>query len=86
MLPGDIFVGVSRAALEAMSAEKPVIVAGNEGYIGIFNNDKLETSQENNFCCRGCEMSSNELLIRDVIRLIQLSDDEKKYWVNTEEK
>ena len=75
---GDIFVGVSRAALEAMSAEKPVIVAGNEGYIGIFSNDKLETSQENNFCCRGCEMSSNELLIRDVIRLIQLSDDEKK--------
>ena len=83
---GDIFVGVSRAALEAMSAEKPVIVAGNEGYIGIFSDDKLETAQENNFCCRGCEMSSNELLIRDVIRLIQLSDDEKKYWVNTEEK
>ena len=75
---GDIFVGVSRAALEAMSAEKPVIVAGNEGYIGIFSDDKLETAQENNFCCRGCEMSSNELLIRDVIRLIQLSDGEKK--------
>ena len=32
----DVFVGVSRAALEAMAAEKPVIVAGNEGYIGLF--------------------------------------------------
>lgn len=32
---GDIFVGVSRSALEAMACEKPVIVAGNEGYIGI---------------------------------------------------
>ncbi len=28
---GDIFVGVSRAALEAMAAGQPVILAGNEG-------------------------------------------------------
>ena len=48
----DVFVGVSRAALEAMAAEKPVIVAGNEGYIGLFGEDKLELAQENNFCCR----------------------------------
>ena len=46
----DVFVGVSRAALEAMAAEKPVIVAGNEGYIGLFGEDKLELAQENNFC------------------------------------
>ncbi len=75
---GDIFVGVSRAALEAMAAEKPVIVAGNEGYIGIFAEDKLKTAQENNFCCRGCEMSTNELLIRDVTALINASAEEKK--------
>ncbi len=30
----DLFVGVSRTALEAMSCEKPVILAGNAGYIG----------------------------------------------------
>lgn len=30
----DVFVGVSRAALEAMAAEKPVIVAGNEATSG----------------------------------------------------
>ena len=62
----DVFVGVSRSALEAMAAEKTVVVAGNEGYIGIFTPDKLETAQENNFCCRGCEMSSEELLFHDV--------------------
>lgn len=75
---GDIFVGVSRAALEAMSAEKPVIVAGNEGYIGIFSEDKLPVAQENNFCCRGCEMSRGELLIRDVTALLKAGDDERK--------
>ena len=32
----DLFVGVSRAALEAMAAEKLTILAGNEGYAGLF--------------------------------------------------
>ncbi len=62
----DVFVGVSRAALEAMAAGKTVIVAGNEGYIGLFGQDKLELAQENNFCCRGCEMSEEDKLYRDV--------------------
>ncbi len=74
----DVFVGVSRAALEAMAAEKPVIVAGNEGYIGLFAPDKLETAQENNFCCRGCEMSSEELLFRDVVYAFNKMTDEQR--------
>lgn len=75
---GDIFVGVSRAALEAMAAEKPVIVAGNEGYIGLFGEDKLALAQSNNFCCRGCAMSNEELLYNDIINaLCKLSDDER---------
>ena len=76
---GDVFVGVSRAALEAMAAEKPVIVAGNEGYIGLFAEDKLELAQENNFCCRGCELSSEELLYRDVVHAFNdLTDEERQ--------
>ena len=76
---GDVFVGVSRAALEAMAAEKPVIVAGNEGYIGLFGREKLELAQENNFCCRGCEMSSEELLFRDVVHAFNgLTEEERQ--------
>ncbi|WP_317853994.1 polysaccharide pyruvyl transferase CsaB [Chakrabartyella piscis] len=63
---GDVFVGVSRAALEAMAAGKTTIVAGNEGYIGLFGKDKLELAQENNFCCRGCAMSTEKLLFQDL--------------------
>jgi len=74
---GDVFVGVSRAALEAMAAEKPVVVAGNEGYIGVFEENKLALAQENNFCCRGCEMSSEELLFRDLVYMFSLDADEK---------
>ncbi|MDD6255495.1 MAG: polysaccharide pyruvyl transferase CsaB [Eubacteriales bacterium] len=74
---GDIFIGVSRAALEAMSAAKPVIIAGNEGYIGIFREDKLEVGRLTNFCCRGCEMSDAEKLERDIIALFSMTDVER---------
>lgn len=75
----DVFVGVSRAALEAMAAEKPVVVAGNEGYIGLFGKEKLELAQENNFCCRGCEMPKEELLFRDVVHAFnEMTEEERK--------
>lgn len=62
----DLFVGVSRAALEAMAACKPVIIAGNEGYIGLFEEDKLGVGIDTNFCCRGCVESSPEILLDDI--------------------
>ncbi|MDD7409067.1 MAG: polysaccharide pyruvyl transferase CsaB [Anaerovoracaceae bacterium] len=74
---GDIFVGVSRAALEAMSAAKPAIIAGNEGYIGIFREDRLEVGRLTNFCCRGCEMSDARKLERDITALFAMSADER---------
>ncbi len=75
---GDLFVGVSRSALEAMSAAKPVIVAGNEGYQGLFGPDQLEEAQAGNFCCRGLPLSTPEQLKRDVIHALHLSDEEKR--------
>ncbi len=67
---GTMFIGVSRAALEAMSAQKPVIIAGNEGYIGTFGEDKTDISIKTNFCCRGCDMPTDELLYNDVCNIL----------------
>lgn len=66
----DVFVGVSRSALEAMACEKPVIVAGNEGYLGIFDEDKIENAIDTNFCCRGLVESTPELLLNDLTTLL----------------
>ena len=74
----DCFVGVSRAALEAMAAERAVIVAGNEGYIGLFDESKLQTAIDTNFCCRGCTPSDEELLKDDILRYFAMSEAEKK--------
>ena len=71
---GKIFIGVSRSALEAMASEKPVIVAGNEGYLGIFDESKLENGIETNFCCRGLDMSTEEMLKTDILKLMSLDD------------
>ena len=73
---GDIFVGVSRAVLEAMSASKPVVVAGNEGYIGLLGKENMDVAASTNFCCRGCEETTAELLLRDVSFLLDLNGDE----------
>ncbi len=66
----DVFVGVSRAALEAMACKKPAIIAGNEGYIGIFDEDKLAASIDTNFCCRGCEETTTERLCEDLLKTL----------------
>ena len=75
---GDLFIGVSRAALEAMAAQKPVIIAGNEGYIGLFDDSKLSVGIDTNFCCRGCEESSPELLIADIKKFFKMTADEQR--------
>lgn len=66
---GDVFVGASRAALEAMSVGKPTIVCGNEGYIGIFDESKREISAKTNYCCRGCGEVEEDKLYADICTL-----------------
>lgn len=73
---GDVFVGVSRAVLEAMSEAKPVVIAGNEGYIGLLGEENIDVAVATNFCCRGCEETTKELLFRDICRLLDMPEEE----------
>lgn len=72
---GDIFIGVSRSALEAMACEKPIIIAGNEGYIGIFEENKLDVGINTNFCCRDTIDSTEEMLKRDIQELLNMEKE-----------
>jgi polysaccharide pyruvyl transferase CsaB len=69
---GDIFVNVSRSALEAMASEKPVILAGNEGYIGLFSKENQQAAQDSNFCCRGFPLPTGERLLEDIVRCFSM--------------
>ena len=70
----DIFVGVSRAALEAMAAEKPTILAGGQGYIGLLTPELLELAQQSNFCGRGCEEVTGDVLCAEILRLLSMPE------------
>ena len=58
-----IFVGVSRAALEASACGCAVILCGNEGRGGILSPD-LHSQAVGNFCCRGERLPDDEWLLR----------------------
>ena len=70
MAMADIMVGVSRSALEAMACEKPVILAGNQGYIGTFDETKIDRAVQSNFTCRGNEDVSDDNLKEDIFKLM----------------
>lgn len=72
----DVFIGVSRSALEAMASGIPVIIAGNEGFIGVFDESKFQISYETNYCCRGCEESSTELVLQSFKQIFSMTNDE----------
>ena len=60
-----------------MAAEKPTIIAGNEGYIGLFDKDKLDAGLSTNFCCRGCGESDTETLTQDIGNFFGLWEEEQ---------
>ena len=69
-----IFVGVSRAAMEAAACGCAVILCGNEGYLGILNDDTANAATLSNLCCRGERQANAALLAKDLSLL--LSDKE----------
>lgn len=74
---GDAFVGVSRAALEAMSEEKPVIMAGAQGYVGIFDESKFPAAEDTNFCFRGLRLPDGDALADDIRALHAMSAEQR---------
>lgn len=75
---GDVFVGASRAALEAMACARPAVIAGNEGYIGIFNEGRRDVAYKTNYCCRGCGETTVEKLLADLKALFAMRQEERK--------
>ena len=70
---GDIFVGVSRAAMEAAACGCAVILCGNEGYGGILTRETFEKNLYSNFCSRGEELPDADRLESD-LRVLLASD------------
>ncbi len=76
---GDTIICVARTALEAMACEKPVILAGGEGYMGLLSEENMETAISNNFTGRTTsEEVSVEKLKHEIIKLLHPSKKERR--------
>lgn len=64
-----IFVGVSRAAMEAAACGCAVLLCGNEGYAGVLSPSNPAQACSN-FCGRGAQTPSAELLLAELSRLL----------------
>ncbi len=73
----DCFVGVSRAALEAMSIEKPIILAGAQGYIGVLGENNFALAESSNFCCRGERFPCADDMIADIRKIYSMPQEER---------
>lgn len=67
----DVFVGVSRAALEAMSCGRPVVLAGTAGYLGILDDSTLGDAMDTNLTCRGFAYPAQPCIAEDVLALLR---------------
>ena len=68
----DLFVGVSRAALEAMAACKSVVLSGAQGHTGLFVPELLQKAVDTNFCCRTDPLATQEVLLAEVTAALAL--------------
>lgn len=73
----DVFVGVSRAALEAMSAGKPTVLCGNAGYGGIAREEAAAANLASNYCCRGNRMGTAVELTADIQTLLTMPKEQR---------
>lgn len=75
---GDLFVGVSRAALEAMASGLPTVMAGFQGFGGLFGQEVLDLAVSSNFCFRGCPLPTEDGLMEDILKGLALSPEDRR--------
>lgn len=63
----DLFVGISRSALEAMSSSVPTILLGNLGYLGLYSDKIRKECIETNLTCRGYPYPADDEIAKLVI-------------------
>ena len=81
----DIFVGVSRAAMEAAACGNAVVLCGDEGYGGILRASNAREASLSNFCCRSAPAPSEESLLADLQFLLEHPLERARYATESRE-
>ncbi len=73
----DLFIGVSRAALEALATGTPVILCGNRGIDGLFTPRLAARAERTNLCCDGAGRERARLA-RALGAALALTEEERR--------
>ena len=74
----DVFVGVSRAAMEAMACRKPVLLTGAQGHLGVYTPELEAEAISTNFCCRTRAAADADTITDGVIDILNRSEEERR--------
>lgn len=76
----SVFVGISRAALEAAACEKPVVLAGPWSFVGVLNEENIKIGRLDNFTGRNSEKPVNsQLLAKAIFSIMHLRNEDKDH-------
>lgn len=73
----DLFIGFGRSSLEAMASSKPVMIAGNQGYIGLLDDSNIDIAIKTNFSGRGQGMPDVERFSRDIMSVVKMPQEQR---------
>lgn len=73
-----VFVGASRAALEALATGCVTVLSGDEGYLSLFEESVARKAKRTNFCFRGEMSLSEDRLYGDLVRALSLPKEERE--------
>lgn len=82
----DVFVGPSRAALEAMSVGVPTIISGSEGHIGMLCEENFDFARSTNLCARGAHIADKAELCDGISHLTELNAEERGAIISLQER
>lgn len=76
----DVFVGISRAALEAAACEKPVVLAGPWSFVGILNEENIEKGKLDNFTGRNSNNPvTPQLIAKAIFSIMHIRKEERDH-------
>ena len=73
----DVFVGVSRAAMEAMACRIPVVLSGAQGHLGMLVPAMEAEAIQTNFCCRTREPADTNTMGEAVLQLLAATPEQR---------
>lgn len=76
----DVFVGISRAALEAAACERPVVLAGPWSFIGVLNEENIEKGKLDNFTGRNSDKPvTSSLIAKAIFSIMHLRKEDRNH-------